>query len=410
MIMKRVAKIITLILLLLIIGNTNSNFVYSQNDDEINQEVKDLNEKIKNTRDRIQQIQDQQVVYQNNIKIKQSEQASLSNQLAILENRLAKAQLDIESVQIEISRTNLEMDKVNLEISDKEMKINSEKEHIQNILKLIYKMDGKTDLEILLLNNSFAEYVNQVKYLNEINQEVGKSLDSLKIFKDELEKDKIDLTDKEKNLQNLKKDLENKKLALYDEQNNKTTILEETANSEQSYQRLLQAARQEQLQAAADIVYLEKSVRERISKMLGNKLEFNDAGLIWPVPKNVVTATFHDPDYPFRYIFEHPAVDIRVPQGTPLRAAASGYVAQAKNGGAGYSYIMIIHGDGLATVYGHVSQINVKEDEYVVQGQNIGRSGGLPGTPGAGKMTTGAHLHFEVRLNGIPQDPLNYLP
>jgi murein DD-endopeptidase MepM/ murein hydrolase activator NlpD len=151
-------------------------------------------------------------------------------------------------------------------------------------------------------------------------------------------------------------------------------------------------------------------MRAKLSKLSGEKLEFNDAGFIWPVTKNMVMATFHDPDYPYRYIFEHPAIDIRAAQGSTLRAAASGYVAIAKNAGKGYSYIMIVHGDGLATVYGHVSKIYVQPDEYVVQGQTIGLSGGMPGTNGAGSLTTGPHLHFEVRLNGIPVNPLEYLP
>ncbi len=135
-----------------------------------------------------------------------------------------------------------------------------------------------------------------------------------------------------------------------------------------------------------------------------------DTALAWPVyPKRGISAGFRDPGYYKRFKMQHNAVDIPTPQGTPLKAAASGYVYKAKDNGLGYSYIIILHKNNIRTVYGHVSQINVKEGQLVQEGELIGLSGGMPGTRGAGKMTTGPHLHFEVLENGVYKNPLDFL-
>ena len=378
----------------------------------INKEIKDINNDIQDNKSQINKIQELQKKYSDEIKKKQSEKASLNNQLSIMDNRLAKSELDIELVETEIERTKLEIKKTDIEIESKSEEIETEKTHIANIIRLMHKSDRVSTLEILLLNDSLSDFLTQVKYLEDMNESVSDGLDILEKLKRQLESEKRGLDSQNKELAKLRDDLINKKKQLESEKESKALVLTQVKSSEQEYQRLLAQAKKEQEEVAAEIASMEKLVRAKIAKLQGNdKLEFNDNGFIWPVPKNVVTAYFHDPDYPFRNIFEHPAIDIRAAQGSTLKAAASGYVARIKTGGAtGYGYIMLIHGDGLSTVYGHVSKIYVAEDEYVVQGQAIGLSGGLPGTPGAGPLTTGPHLHFEVRLNGIPVDPLSYLP
>ncbi|MFH2104616.1 MAG: M23 family metallopeptidase, partial [Parcubacteria group bacterium] len=106
----------------------------------------------------------------------------------------------------------------------------------------------------------------------------------------------------------------------------------------------------------------------------------------------------------------HYAIDVPTPQGTPMYAPADGYVVRYRDAGYGYSYIMLMHANDLSTVYGHTSASFVSAGQYVTEGQVIGLSGGTPGTKGAGLMTTGPHLHLEVRVNGVPVDPLRYLP
>jgi murein DD-endopeptidase MepM/ murein hydrolase activator NlpD len=85
-------------------------------------------------------------------------------------------------------------------------------------------------------------------------------------------------------------------------------------------------------------------------------------------------------------------------------------VYKTKDNGYGYSYVILAHANGYSTVYGHVSEILVEEGDQIVQGQILGLSGGMPGTKGAGYMTTGPHLHFELLKDGSHIDPLNYLP
>jgi murein DD-endopeptidase MepM/ murein hydrolase activator NlpD len=119
-------------------------------------------------------------------------------------------------------------------------------------------------------------------------------------------------------------------------------------------------------------------------------------GFIWPV-SGPITSPFG-----MRWGTLHPGIDIGVPTGTPIHAAASGKVIWC-GWMSGYGNLVVIdHGGGLASLYGHQSRIAASCGENVSQGQLIGYVG-------CTGFCTGPHLHFEIRLNGSPVDPLGYL-
>lgn len=401
-----------LLLAAVIFGVKNAQLVYGETDDLINAEIQELNQQIQNQKKQLDSLSERQKAYSQAIEAKQAEKNTLNSQLEILEARQAKAQLEIEKANLEINKTDLEAKKVNLDIMDTNSRIEQQKEHISKLLRLVYKQDQISTLEILLLNNSISEFLNQSKYLENANEELRNSLAKLQNDKERLERAQVEVKEKSQELTKLKNDLEEKKSQLAYEESEKNYLLEETKSSERAYQDLLQQAKREAARAAADIANLENTIRDKMAQKDKDRLENSDSTLSWPVIGRTITATFHDPDYPFRRIIgEHSGVDIRSKQGSPLYAAADGYVARVKfDGSTAYAYIMIVHNDGISTVYGHVSGVNVAADQYVTKGQLIGKTGGGPGLPGSGPFSTGAHLHFEVRKNGIPVNPLAYLP
>lgn len=133
--------------------------------------------------------------------------------------------------------------------------------------------------------------------------------------------------------------------------------------------------------------------------------------LNWPTSSHSISYGFDDPNYPYKSYGEHTGVDIITAQGSSVYAAADGEVVDVtnENSSASYNYITIKHANGLNSTYGHLSRIDVKIGDKVISGQKIGLSGGRPGTVGAGPYSNGAHLHFEVTLNGALVDPLAYI-
>lgn len=415
--------IILFIISIFLFGGCIAGIVSAQDSENIddyiiknNEQLSQMNEEILNKRSQSEELGKKIQDLKNKISSLEGSIVNLQSQMLILDNQVKKTELELTDIQVQIDRTTLEITATNLKIEDEREQIDDQKEKMITLLREIYHNDNRSYLEMLILNDSFSEFFDQIKYLGDVQGALQSSLDMVIAYKESLDKEKVALESSKEALDKLKTDLEDKQQALEETQTARSQILDQTVESQQSYENLMFSARQEQEQITLDLVRSEAKFRKLLEERKKNGEISTSTELAWPVPNQGISAYFHDPDYPYRYIFEHPAIDIRTlingksSNGLKVRAAADGYVGKAHDGGMGYSYILLVHDNGLSTVYGHVSAIYVTEGQYVRQGEIIGLSGAAPGTPGAGKLTTGPHLHFEVRLNGIPVDPLDYLP
>lgn len=382
-----------------------------QKDEEL---IIELNKNIEEKQKEIDELDNQVEQYKQNITAKQKEAATLANEILLINDRISKKEYEINTQEATIERLVMEIDELNAEIEQKQLDILDTKVNLGRVINKIYQYDQKTLLEITLARATLSDYVTQVKYLENVQDGTKESLDFIKSLKASLENKEKAVNEKKDEVEAKKIELEGERDSLAGEKDFKNTILVETKMDEQKFQDLISQVKREQAQVNAEISSLEQEVRSRLQDQ---DIDFDDDTLLtgdvlmsWPVSTaKGISCEFHCADYPFRKYFEHSGIDIRLDQGTSVKAAASGIVAIAKPG-PGYSYVLIVHGDRASSIYGHLSSLSVDVDELVQRGQSVGLSGGMPGLPGSGAYSTGPHLHFEIRVDGIPVNPRTYLP
>lgn len=410
---SRLIKVSIILLLFLVVFISP---VKSQDDDvESDPVIQELNEKIESKKQRIESLEEKSDEYLEKINAEREKGTSLRSELSIVDNLIAKVQLDVQANQILIDQNNLEIESLKYLIAKEEEKIGNYKDRLREYIRLINKADQKSYLEILILNNSVSEFFIQTGYIEELQSEVQASLNRIKLMKSALETNQADVELKKQSLEELQAKLVENEAKLESDMRSKENLIIQSKNSELQFQKFVAESKAEQNEIEVEILSLQGDIEDKVAELerrrkLQGTPTIDNSMLSWPVdPSRGITAYFHDPEYPYRYLFEHSGIDLRAYQGTEIAAPADGYVARAKDAGYGYSYIILIHDNTISTVYGHVSKIYVKSDQYVTRGQIIGLTGGMPGTLGAGPYSTGPHLHFEVRANGIPVNPLEYL-
>ncbi len=264
----------------------------------------------------------------------------------------------------------------------------------------IYESEPASPLEVVLGARSIQDALDQVQYLNEIGEQdrriaaqvryaklqVTAARAKTKKLRTTVQGETAVISARAAETRDARDELAGAASDLSATKEQKVTDLSKLTSAEQA-----EAGEIDALQAASNDI----AARIRAAQV-GQTSTPSSAGLIWPV-SGPITSPFG-----WRWGRMHQGIDIGVPMGTPIEAAAAGTVIYC-GWESGYGNLTVIdHGGNLATAYGHQSSIAVSCGEQVAQGQVIGYVG-------CTGHCTGPHLHFEVRIGGNPVDPMGYL-
>ena len=321
---------------------------------------------------------------------------SVSEVLRQIQVELDAALASLREIQVKQSVLNAQIQTTQAQLEAAQKRLDARERILHKRLRDVY-IHGKLNyVEVVFGARNFADFVNRLEFLKRI---VSADLELITAIKQEraiiLEK-QHELELQRKELDELEAQAKKTQREIESRKQDQLIILErlsyEKSLAEQSYQEL-----QQQSNA------IEARIRARQSQGAGSSQAVHGTGqFIWPV-SGPITSPFGYRTHPiFGTQIFHSGLDIGVDTGTPVAAADSGVVVEADWLG-GYGYAVIIdHGNGLSTVYAHNSELLVSAGQAVSQGQIIAYSGSTG-------YSTGPHVHFEVRENGTPVEPLNYL-
>ncbi len=259
-------------------------------------------------------------------------------------------------------------------------------------LRAIHRWGRASYVDVLLATTDFAELVTRLDFLGRIVREDVALIERTAQQRRRWEQLRDRLLEEQAEVEELRLKVVERRRTLAAEEFRKRALLERVQRERVFYERLVAELEEESHRLEALIQRLASPPGAG-----GPALRLR-SGLPWPA-RGLLTSGFGLRRHPvFGVIRMHNGVDIAAPWGTPVRAAASGTVLFAGWFG-GYGKLVILDHGGFTTLYGHLSSIGVAVGQRVQAGQVIGRVGSTG-------YSTGPHLHFEIRKDGRPVDPL----
>ncbi len=339
---------------------------------DLQQQINDKRQEMNNLKNELDKIKGQKASTQQQKNLLDQRNSALTEEITLLEQ-----QIDITTRSI---AANEALEEQQTELFHKQVRMEEE----QGTLSY---------WSVLFKATSFSDLISRIDFINEIARYNKKVISDLQEIRQELADDKAALEQQSEDLNASKQELEG-------QISESMKLLAEYIKTEEGKQAEYDAIKAEE-EALDDLM----AAAEAKARELGlNDIAGTVGGYIWPCNGiRWITSMFGGRQSPGGIgSTNHKGVDIGTPMGTPVLAAKSGTVTWASwNGGYG-NCIIISHGNGNSTLYGHLSGYNVTTDQQVKQGQVIGYSGNTGNS-------TGPHLHFGIIENSNWIDPLNYL-
>jgi len=328
----------------------------------------------------------------------------LTGEVAAIRNREEAVRVRLEAKQAELDRAVAELDVARDRLVELRARLKRALVALRDRLVAMYEAGSPDVLSVIVGANGVddlaarAEYIDRlhgmdeavVGRVRELRNQVKRIVERLRGAKERIEAARDSIAAEEQALTDARAALQSHQQALVSARGKRVAALEQIS------------AEEEELHGSV------AAIQGKLAALLSSTgsmplpagpIQGGSGGLIWPVNGAVVSG------FGARWGSMHEGIDIAVPEMTPIRAAATGTVvllqSEASSGGYG-NFTCLDHGGGLSTCYAHQTSFAVGEGQSVSQGDIVGYTG-------CTGHCYGPHLHFEVRINGSPTDPMGYL-
>ena len=363
---------------------------------------------IQNIKDELADIQAQKKATEARLAAIRSDLSSAREQVELIQGQVVLTEAQINASQALLDEFDRQIAGKELEIQGLEQQEEAQYQEFYRQVRWMEETGGVNYLSILFEAKSFADMLNYTMLIGDIMDYSNRIIDQLEATQRELGAARDELAADRAEQAAAQQELEAHKAELDVQRANAQDLLNQIAATESEYAAEAKQLADTEAQVNKELKEAEKKYQEQLAALAAQN-NANSGDWYWPLPGRYhLSSLFGSRKDPISGLpANHTGTDIPAPRGTPIYAAKTGVVTTVNTNyrASSYGYYCIIsHGNGYATLYAHQNQVPiVKEGQTVQKGQIIG----YVGTTG---RSTGYHLHFELRINGVRNDIIKLYP